>query len=96
MPFRYGHGALCLKWPEENEKFYTPPDPDMVKVSESIVDDFEAIQRVMPFTQKKEKDPNEMAAIDNTSKSLKTDAAKSIFTKILSGSCGKVQDPNDR
>ncbi|MDH7600303.1 MAG: hypothetical protein QHH07_11825 [Sedimentisphaerales bacterium] len=88
--FRCGHGALCLKWPEEIEQF-----EDMVKVPEGIVDDFEAIQRVVTYTQKEKIEPNELDAINKTSKMLKTDVAKSIFAKVLSGKFGKVQDPND-
>ncbi len=88
--FRYGHGALCLKWPEKKKK-----PRYLVKVTESLVDDFKAIQRVVPYIQKEKKDPNEMAAITNTSKALKTDVAKSIFAKVLNGKSGKVQDPND-
>lgn len=91
----YGYGALCLKWPEKDKKFPFPEPPYLVKVPESIVDDFKAIQRVVPYTQKERMDPNEMAAITNTSKALKTDVAKSIFAKVLSGKSGKVQDPND-
>jgi hypothetical protein len=89
--FRWGHGALCLKWPEKEKE-----PPYMVKVSESIVGDLEAIQRVFPYTQKEKKDPNEMAALTNTSKALKTDVAKSIFAKVLSGKSIKAQDPNDK
>jgi len=95
MPFRYGRGTLCLKWPKKDKKFPFPEPPYLVKVSESIVEDLEAIQRVVPYTQKERMDPNEVAAITNTSKALKTDVAKSIFAKVLSGKSGKVQDPND-
>jgi len=90
MPFRYGHGALCLKWPEKKKE-----PRYLVKVSESIVEDFNDIQQVIPIMQKEKIDPNELAAITNTSKALKTDVAKSIFAKVLSGKSGKVQDPND-
>lgn len=97
--FRYGHGALCLKWSDYKKMFPKLPEPKkpshVVKVTESIIDDFKAIQLVIPYTQKEKKDPNEMAAITNTSKALKTDVAKSIFAKVLSGKSGKVQDPND-
>lgn len=94
MPFRYGRGTLCLKWPEKDKKF---PEPlYLVKVPESIVDDSEAIQRVMPYIQKEKVDPSEMTAINNTSKALKTDVAKSIFAKILADRSQKTQDPNDR
>ena len=90
---RYGHGALCLKWPEHRKDF--PKPPFVVQVPESIVDDFEAILRVIPHTQKDKIDPNGLAAINNTSKLLKTDAAKSIFAKVLGDKLKKVQDPND-
>ena len=89
--FRGGHGALCLTWPKKEEPWYVVKVPD----SNSIVEDLEAIQRVVPYTQKERMDPNEVAAITNTSKALKTDVAKSIFAKVLSGKSGKVQDPND-
>jgi len=79
--FRYGHGALCLKWPDKDKKWTKPEH--LVKVPESIVEDFEAIQRVMPYTQKEKIDPNEIVAIGNTKKALKTDVAKSIFAKVL-------------
>ena len=97
--FRYGHGALCLKWSDYKKMFPKFPETKkpsyLVEVPESIVDDFKAIQRVVPYIQKEKKDPNEMAAITNTSKALKTEVAKSIFAKVLSGKSGKVQDPND-
>ena len=51
--FRYGYGALCLEWPEnKKEPRY------MVKVTESLVDDFKAIQLVVPCIRKEKKDPN--------------------------------------
>jgi hypothetical protein len=87
----YGYGALCLTWPEKKEE-----PPYLVKVPESIVNDLEAIQRVVPYAQKEKRDPNEMAALTNTSKALKTDVAKSIFAKVLSGKYIKAQDPNDK
>lgn len=98
---RYGHGALCLKWVGDYKKIlpkFTPKakkPSDLVEVTESLIDDFKAIQLVIGYTQKEEKDPNEMAAITNTSRALKTAAAKSIFAKVLSDTSGKVQDPND-
>jgi len=102
MVFRYGHGALCLKWvgdlkkllPKSTLKVKKPSD--LIDVTESVIDDFKAIQLVMPHTQKEKKDPNEMAAITATSKALKTDVGKSIFAKLLSETSGKVQDPNDQ
>jgi hypothetical protein len=98
---RYGHGALCLKWVGDYKKIFPKFTPkakkpsDLVEFTESLVDDFKAIQLVIPYTQKEEKDPNEMAAITNTSKALKTAAAKTIFAKVLSDTSVKVQDPND-
>jgi len=77
MVFRYGHGALCLKWADVKKPSH------VVKVPESIVDDFEAIQRVIPYTQKEKIDPNELAAITKTWQALKTDVAKSIFAKAV-------------
>jgi hypothetical protein len=83
-------GAICLTWPEKKE------GPQyLVKVLESIVEDFETIQRVVPYTQKQKIDPNEVAAIENTKKALKTNVAKSIFENILAGRSQKTQDPND-
>jgi hypothetical protein len=90
--FRGGHGALCLKWPDEDKR-WTKPEY-LVKVPDSIVDDLEVIQRAMPYVLKEKNDPNEIAALTNTSKALKTDVAKSIFAKVLSGKYSKVQDPN--
>lgn len=89
--FRYGHGALCLKWPEKKKE-----PRYLVKVPESIVEDLEAIQHVMPSVQKKKMDPNDVVAITKTSKALKTDVAKSIFKKVLADRSQKTQDPNDR
>ncbi|MBW1784914.1 MAG: hypothetical protein JRL30_29750, partial [Deltaproteobacteria bacterium] len=63
--FGCGHGALCLKWPEKKEE-----PRYLVQVPEGIVDDFEAIQRVVPYTEKEINDTNEMAALNNTSKAL--------------------------
>ncbi len=101
MVSRYGHGALCLKWAGDLKKRFPKLAPKikkpsyLIEVTESLVDDFKAIQLVMPHTRKEKKDPNEMAAINATSKALKTPAAKSIFAKVLSETSGKVQDPND-
>jgi len=94
---RYGHGALCLKWPEpKKESRQFPKPPFVVQVPESIVDDFEAILRVIPHTRKEKIDPNGVAAIDKTSKILKTDAAKSIFAEVLGDKLEKAQDPNEQ
>jgi len=90
----YGYGALCLKWPDE-DKGWTKPEY-LVEVPEIIVDDFEAIQRVVPYIQKEKIDPNELASITETSKALKTDVSKSIFEKVLADRSQKAQDPNDR
>ena len=90
MPFRYGHGALCLKWPEKKEE-----PRYLVKVPESIVEDFNDIQQVIPIMQKEKIDLNDEVALNETRNGLKTDPAKSIFEKVLSGKSGKVQDPND-
>jgi hypothetical protein len=82
--FRYGHGALCLEWPEKKKK-----PRYLVKVTESLVDDFKAIQRVVPCIRKEKRDPNETAAITNTSKALKTDVAKAIFARLLNAKSGR-------
>jgi hypothetical protein len=72
----YGYGALYLQWPEGKEK------PSGVKqVPESMVDDLEAIAKVIPLIQKETKDPNDTAAITKMSLSLKNDLAKSILEK---------------
>jgi len=92
--FRGGHGALCLKWPTEDKRWARPEN--LVEVPDSIVADFEAIQRVIPYVSKGKKDANEIYLITNTSKALKTDVAKSIFVRLLSDRPGKVQDSNDR
>jgi len=98
--FRYGHGALCLKWADYKKmvpKFPESPEPShLVKVPEGIVDDFEAIQRVVTYTQKENMEPHELAAITRCSKALKTDVAKSIFAKLLADSSHKGHDPNHR
>jgi hypothetical protein len=91
--FRYGHSTLCLKWPDEDKR-WTKPEY-LVKAPESIIEDFEAIQRVVPYTQKEKIDPNKVAAIDNIKKALKTNVAKSIFEKVLADRSQKTQDPND-
>jgi hypothetical protein len=94
---RYGHGALCLKWPEPKKESRQFPKPRfVVQVPESIVGDFEAILRVMPHIRKEKIDPNGVAAIDKTSKILKTDAAKSIFAEVLGDKLQKAQDPNEQ
>jgi hypothetical protein len=89
---RYGHGTLCLKFSDFKKIFPNRPEPKkpahVVQVTEDLVGDFKAIQIVVPYTQKEKKDPNEITAIENTSKALKTDAAKSIFAKVLSGKSG--------
>jgi hypothetical protein len=89
--FRFGYGTLCLKWPEGR-----PEQEGIKKVPESMIDDLEAIVKVMPSIQKEKKDPNDTAAIDKTSKALKNDLAKSIFTKVSSQKLVKVKDPNDK
>ncbi len=91
--FGCGHGALCLKWPDK-DKGWTKPKY-LVEVPESIVEDFNDIQQIIQIMQKEKINPNELASITKTSKALKSDVAKSIFAKVLSGKSGKVQDPND-
>lgn len=97
--FRYGHGALCLKWSDYKKMLPKLPEPrkpsHLIEVTESIVEDFNDIQQIIPIMQKEKINPNELASITNTSKALKTDAAKSIFAEVLRGKSGKVQDPND-
>ena len=56
----------------------------MIKVPESMVDDLEAIAKAMPSIQKTMKDPNDTAAINKMSLSLKNDLAKSILEKVTS------------
>jgi hypothetical protein len=96
---RYGHGSLCLKWSDYKTIFPNIPEPKkpshVVDVTESLVDDFNDIQKVIPIIQKEKKDPNEMAAITNTSKALKSNVAKSIFEKVLADGPRKAQDPNN-
>jgi hypothetical protein len=73
----YGYGTLCLNWPSG-----IPEREGIKKVSESMIDDLEAIVKAMPLIQKKAKDPNDTAAIAKTTESLKNDLAKSIFAKL--------------
>ena len=80
--FRYGYGALYLRWADYKNfpKLQKLPEPPfIIKVPENIIDDFEAIKRVMPLAQKEKKDPNEIDTITKTSKALKNDIAKSIM-----------------
>ncbi len=96
---RYGHGALCLKWSDYKTMFPNIPEPNkpshLVEVTESIVEDFNNIQQIIPIMQKEKINPNELASITNTSKALKTNVAKSIFEKVLADRFQKAQDPND-
>jgi hypothetical protein len=89
--FRGGHGALCLKWPEKKEA-----PSYLVKVSQSIVEDFNDIQQVIPIMLKEKTDPNDEAVLNETRNGLRTDPAKSIFEKLSADKAGKVQDPNDQ
>ena len=90
---RYGYGALCLRWSKDEKKH---PQPSyVIKVPESIVSDMEAIQHVIPSVLEKKIDPNDVAVITNTSKALKNDLSKSIFTKVLGDKFKKAQNPND-
>jgi hypothetical protein len=92
IEFRYGYGALCLKWPKQEESIFsaTPSSfnilfkepEDLVKVPESMVEDLETIQKVMPTLKKEIKDSNDTAEIAKTSQALKNDLAKSIYSKI--------------
>jgi len=86
--FRGGHGAL---WPEKKE------EPSyLVKVSESVVEDFNDIQQVIPIMLKEKTDPNDEAVLNETRNGLKTDPAKSIFEKLSADKPGKIQDANDQ
>jgi|WetSurMetagenome_2_1015567.scaffolds.fasta_scaffold120921_2 hypothetical protein len=87
--FRYGYGALCLKWPDPNELPISSRtsmplrEPDgLLKIPESMIEDLDMIQKVMPILKKEIKDSNDTAAIAKTTESLKNDLAKSIFTKL--------------
>lgn len=76
--FHWGHGALCLKWPEKQK------EPEcLVKVSEGIVKDLEAIGQAMPHIQKKKLEPVDIAALEKTKHDLKTAHAKSIFDRLM-------------
>jgi len=98
--FRYGHGALCLKWSDYKKMFPKLPEPrkpsHLIEVTESIVEDFNDIQQIIPIMQKEKINPNELASITKTLKALKSDVAKSIFEKVLADRSQKAQDPNDR
>lgn len=74
----YGYGALYLNWPEGREE-----REGIVKVNESMVDDLEAIAKVMPSIQKTTKDPNDTETINKMSLSLKNDLAKTILEKVI-------------
>ncbi len=89
--FRFGYGALCLYWPKPDDEGIPPSRPNsilfvepkgLVKVPESMIDDLEAIQKVVPLLQKENKDPNDTVAIEKTSQVLKNDLAKNIFLKL--------------
>ena len=102
-PFRYGYGALCLKWPEQSElpissRTLMPlKEPEgLLKVPESIVEDLEAIQKAMPLIQKENKDPNDTAALAKTSQTLKNDIATAIFNKVFVDQDKKEETPTDR
>jgi hypothetical protein len=89
IQFRYGYGALCLNWPKADDEGIPPSNPSMfiepkglVKVTESMVEDLETIQKAMPTIKKEIKDSNDTAEIAKTSQALKNDLAKSIFSKI--------------
>jgi len=97
--FRYGYGALYLRWADHKNvpKLKKLPEPSFItKVPEDIVDDFEAIERVMPLIRKEKKDPNEKDSINKTSKALKNDLAKSIFAKISGEKIEELHDPNNK
>jgi hypothetical protein len=87
--FRYGYGALCLKWPEG-----TPEREGLKKVPDSMVEDLEAIVKVMPYIKKEKKDANDTASINKASAALKNDLAKSIFERVSGQKVPKAQDPN--
>ncbi len=78
-----------MKWPEgrAESKF-------LRKVPETMVDDLEAIAKVIPSVQKK--DTNDMKVLLITTLTLKNDLAKSIFEKLSGLKFIKVQGPNSR
>ncbi len=87
--YRYGYGALCLKWPEPNELPISSRtslplgEPEgLVKIPESMIDDLDSIAKIMPSIQKETKDSNDLAEITKTSQVLKNDLAKNIFLKL--------------
>ncbi|MBN1973201.1 MAG: hypothetical protein JW787_06150 [Sedimentisphaerales bacterium] len=91
IQFRFGYGALCLKWPKPDDEGIPPSRPNttlfvepegLVKVPESMIEDLEVIEKVIPLLQKENKDPNDTAAIEKTSQALKNNLAKYIFSKL--------------
>jgi hypothetical protein len=76
--FHWGHGTLCLQWPEKEMK----PE-NMVQVSQDIIPDLQAIGQALPHMQKKTLEAEDLTALNNTKNALKTPQAKAIFEKML-------------
>jgi hypothetical protein len=89
--FRFGYGSLCLKWPEGKQE-----SQGLKKVPDSMIDDLEAIVKVMPSIKKEKKDANDTASINKASAALKNDLAKSIFERVSGQKVAKAQDPNNK
>ena len=89
--FHWGHGALCLQWPEKEME-----PQNMVKVSEDFIPDLQAIEKAMPHVQKKQRESSDTAAIEKTKNALKTNKAKAIFDELLQKQqeLAQSKDPN--
>ncbi len=80
--YRYGHGALCLEWPQD-ERSNHHAFRHVRTISQTTVDDFTSIRRVLPAVSKGELSVDDAAAIGSTWRGMKTQIGKAVFDEII-------------
>ncbi len=79
--YHYGHGSLCLSWPQDQ-----PGGREARRartVPETTVDDFAAILRVVPVVYKDPLTLDDAGAVGLTWRSLKTPTGKAVLRELL-------------
>jgi hypothetical protein len=86
--FRYGHGALCLQWPQEERSTFHR-SRHVPTVPETTVEDFAGILRLLPVLRKEQLSATDAAAIGTAWRDMKSPTGKSILGELIGTAAGK-------
>ena len=86
--FRYGHGALCLQWPQEERSTFRR-SRHVPTIPGTAVEDLESILRVLPVLRKEQLSAADAAAIGAAWRDMKSPTGKSILGELIGTAAGK-------